>query len=404
MGERAAIVGIGQTPYAKGLDASEAGLAVTAIRAALDDAGLTPADVDGICRYDLESTTDAALARTLGLRDVGFFASHNHGGGAYCALLTSAAAAIAAGHATTVVCFRARRRGARSSFGPGAAQGGRPWQKVGRRLSGGYQYSVPFGLQSPVQEMALIARRHMHDHGTTEDHFGEVAVAIRGHAARNPAAVMRAPMTLADHHASRPVAEPLRLLDCCIETDGACAVIVTAAERARDLRQRPAHLLAAAQCAGAAHHRPTDWFRYDRNGWVAAGARRLWDTAGVGPADVDVALVYDHFTPMVLIALEDWGFCPRGEGGRFVEGGRIRWPDGELPVNTHGGQLSEAFIHGLNNVVEGVRQVRGTSPCQVEDAEIVFIAAASSDPHGAVLLTSAAPARPPSNGGESVHG
>jgi acetyl-CoA acetyltransferase len=383
---RAAIAGIGQTPFAKSLGMSEAHAAVIAIRNALDDAGLTPADVDGICRYDVESTGDATLALTLGLRNVRFFASHNHGGGAYCALLTSAAAAIAAGHASTVLCFRSRNRGRASSFGPRSAQGGRPWQKVGERLTGGYQYSVPFGVQSPVQEMALIARRHMHEYGTTDDHFGEVAVAIRSHATRNPAAVMRAPMALADHHASRWVAEPLRLLDCCIETDGACAAVVTGAERARDLRQRPAYILAAAQCAGAAHHRPTDWFKYDRDAWLEAGARRLWARAGVGPADVAAAMVYDHFTPMVLVTLEDWGFCRRGESGPFVAGGRIRWPEGELPVNTHGGQLSEAFIHGFNNILEGVRQIRGTSTSQVDGAEIVFIAASASDPYGAVLL------------------
>jgi acetyl-CoA acetyltransferase len=383
---RAAIVGIGQTEFSKQLAMSETEAAIVAIRAALEDAGLAATDIDGVCRYDIESTSEADLVHGLDLGNVGFFSTHSHGGGATCGQLLTAAAAIAAGLATTVLCFRARNRGRRSSYGAGALQGGRPWEKVAARLSGGGQYTVPFGVQSPVQEMAIIARRHMHLYGTTEDHFGEVAVAFRRHAAANPAAIMRAPMSMEAHHASRWIAEPLRLLDCCIESDGACAAILTSAARARDCRQRPAYVLAAAQSAGAAHHRLADWFQSERDEWAAAAARRLWAGAGIAPADVDVAMLYDHFTPMVLLALEDWGFCPRGESGRFVAGGRIHGPGGELPINTHGGQLSEAFVHGFNNVLEAVRQLRGTSTCQVPDAEIAFIAAAASDPTGAVLL------------------
>jgi len=381
-----AVVGIGQTAFSKGLGISEAEVAHRAISAALDDAGLARGDVDGLCLYDIESNTVPEVARLLGLESVRFFATHSHGGGSYCALVRSGVAALREGHARVVVAFRARNRGRRSSFGPTIAQGGRPWEKIAPRIAGHYQYQVPFGIQSPVQEMALIARRHMLDHGTTEDHLGEVAVAIRSHAVRNPNAVMREPMTLADHHASRWVSEPLRLLDCCIETDGGCALVMTTAERARDCPQPPAWVLATAQALGPAHHRPTDWFRHDRRRWVTAGARALWAAAGVRPDDVDAAMVYDHFTPMVLLALEDWGFCGDGESGAFVERGGIRWPDGRLPVNTHGGQLSEAFIHGFNNLLEAVRQIRGTSTCQVPDAKLAFVASAASDPGGAVLL------------------
>jgi acetyl-CoA acetyltransferase len=197
---------------------------------------------------------------------------------------------------------------------------------------------------------------------------------------------MREPLTAEEHRASRYVAEPLRLLDCCLETDGGCALVLTTAERARDLRQRPAHVVATAQCVGPAHHHPHDWFSFERRRQVAAAAERLWDAAGARPGDADAAMLYDHFTPMVLLALEDWGFCAPGEGGPFAASGAIRWPDGRLPVNTHGGQLSEAFIHGYNNLTEAVRQLRGTSTCQVPDAELVFVAAASSDPYGALLL------------------
>jgi acetyl-CoA acetyltransferase len=385
---RVAIVGIGQTVFSKQIGITEAEVACRAIVAALDDAGLRPADVDGLCLYDIESNTVADVVTMLGLRDVRFFSTHSHGGGSYCAVVANAAAAITAGHAATVLAFRARNRGRRSSAGAGMMDGGRPWEKIAPRIEGMYQWQVPFGVVAPAHEMALIARRHMLDYGTTDDHFGEVACAMRSHAAGNPHALMREPMTLEDHHASRWVAEPLRLLDCCIETDGGCAVVLTSAERARDARARPAFVLAATQCLGPAHHHPHDWFGFDRRRWMTAAAARLWATAGVTPADVDAAMLYDHFTPMVLLALEDWGFCGEGESGAFVEGGTLRGPAGRLPVNTHGGQLSEAFIHGFNNWNEAVRQLRGTSTCQVPDAEIVFVAAASSDPYGAVLLAS----------------
>jgi len=382
-----AIVGIGQTAFARSLGIGEAEVAAIAIRAALDDAGLERRDVDGVCLYDIESNGVAEVAATLGMDRVRYFSTHSHGGGSYCAVVASAAAAIRAGQASVVLAFRARNRGRRSSFGRGFTQGGRPWEKIERRIAGFYQWQVPFGVVAPAHEMALIARRHMLEFGTSEDHFGEVAVAMRAHAVRNPHALMREPITLADHHASRWVAEPLRLLDCCLESDGGCALVLTSADRARDLRRRPAHIHAAVQCLGPAHHHPHDWFGFERRRWMRAAAERLWGDAGLRPDDVDAAMLYDHFTPMVLLALEDWGFCAPGGSGPFAASGALRWPEGRLPVNTHGGQLSEAFIHGFNNLTEAVRQLRGTSSCQVPGAEVVFVAAASSDPNGALLLT-----------------
>jgi acetyl-CoA acetyltransferase len=384
---RAAIVGIGQTAFSKHLGVDEAEVARRAIGAALDDAGLAPGDVDGLCLYDIESNTVADVVTMLALENVRFFSTHSHGGGSYCGVVATAAAAITSGHATTVLAFRARNRGRRSGFGGGMMDGGRPWEKVAPRIDGMYQWQVPFGVAAPAHEMALIARRHMLDYGTTDDAFGEVACAMRSHAVRNPHALMREPMTLADHHASRWIAEPLRLLDCCIETDGGSAIVLTSDARARDARRPPAYVQAAVQTLGPAHHHPHDWFGFDRRRWVTAAAERLWGTAGVQPKDVDAAMLYDHFTPMVLLALEDWGFCGEGESGAFVAGGRLRGPGGGLPVNTHGGQLSEAFIHGFNNWNEAVRQLRGTSTCQVPDAELVLVAAASSDPYGAVVLS-----------------
>jgi acetyl-CoA acetyltransferase len=194
-------------------------------------------------------------------------------------------------------------------------------------------------------------------------------------------------MTIAEHHASRMISDPLRLYDCCIETDGAVAMLVTSAERARDLRQRPAYMLAGAMAAGGHHIRLSTFYERARvdDGAPRAG-RQLWEMAGVRPDDVDVACFYDFFTTLVIMALEDYGFCGRGEGGPFVERGGLAWPDGRLVCNTHGGQLSEAFIHGVNNVNEAVRQIRGTSTTQVEGCELVLVAGANTDPTGAFLL------------------
>jgi acetyl-CoA acetyltransferase len=385
--DRAAIVGIGQTAFAKRSGNTEQRAAVEAIQAALEDAGLTIRDVDGVARFDIENVNELALVYGMGIPHLRFFAGVPSGGGAVCGTLVLAAMAIATGQANVVVCYRARNRGKQSSHGAKPLQGGRPWAKHAGELTDFYQYHVPFGLITPAQEMALIYRRHMHEFGTTTEHFGMVAVAQRAHAARNPRAVMRQPITLADHRDSRWIAEPLRLLDCCLETDGACAVVVTSAERARDCRQRPAHLLAGAQAEGPIHIQMADYLAHWQEKTAGAYvAEQLYAMADVGPADVDAAMFFDHFGPAVILSLEDYGFCSRGEGGAFVAAGQHAWPHGSLPVNTHGGSLSEAYIHGYNHILEGVRQIRGTSSCQVEDAELVLVTSSNTDPTGAVLL------------------
>ena len=228
----------------------------------------------------------------------------------------------------------------------------------------------------------------MHDYGITEDHFANVAVALRKHATRNPLSVMgrRGPLTREDHNESRFIADPLRLFDCCIETDGAVAVVVSRVEEARNLRHPPAVIHAVAQHTQPAHYHLTEWWRWNRDDMAKVLGQRLWEKADVGPGDIDAVMLYDHFTPMVLLALEDLGFCGRGEGGAFSENGALEGPNGRLPVNTHGGQHSEAFIHGMNNVTEGVRQIRGTSTTQVTGAKAVVVGAASSDPTGAFIL------------------
>lgn len=385
--DRAAIVGIGHTAYTRQSGVTEQRQAVEAISKALDDAGLTVRDVDGLARFDIENVNELALVYGMGIPHLRFFAGIPSGGGAVCGTLVLAAMAVATGQAQVVVCYRARNRGKQSSAGPKPLQGGRPWAKLPEALTDLYQYHVPFGLVSPAQEMAMIYRRHMHEFGTTTEHFGMVAVAQRAHAARNPHAVMRTPISLADHQASRPIAEPLRLLDCCLETDGACAVVVTSAERARDCRQPPAYILAGAQAEGPIHIQMADylphWKRHTAGSFVA---EQLYGMAGVRPADIDAAMFFDHFSPAVLLSLEEYGFCARGESGAFVATGQHAWPDGSLPVNTHGGSLSEAYVHGYNHILEGVRQIRGTSSCQVRDAELVLVTSSNTDPTGAVIL------------------
>jgi acetyl-CoA acetyltransferase len=385
--DKAAIAGIGQTRFAKWLGRSEYDMAVEAIWAACDDAGISPRQIDGLVRYDMEQIDEEQLLSVLGNPELRFFAGTGWGGGGAASVLVVAATAIAAGMAETVLVYRSRARGRRSSYGRDPVQGGRYWEKLPSTLPGLNQWHVAQGLVSAFQEMAMVSMRHRIDFGTTDGQYADVAIAFRNHAMRNPNAVMRAPMTREDHHASRMISDPLRLYDCNIETDGAVAMIVTTTERARDLRQPPAVIRAGAMAAGSHHIRLSNLFARP---WEEESplrvARRLFRMAGCEPKDIDAAFFYDFFTSLVIIAVEQYGFAPRGEGGPFVENGGLGWPHGRLVCNTNGGQLSEAFIHGFNNSVEAVRQIRGTSTSQVDGCELVLVAGGNTDPTGAVIL------------------
>jgi acetyl-CoA acetyltransferase len=380
LGDKAAIVGIGQTRFAKNIGRSEQAIALEAIQAALADAGLEPDAVDGLVRFDLETTTEVEVARNLGIGNLRFFGEVGYGGGGGCATLAHAAMAVETGRASVVVCWRARNRGS----------GGRPWAGTRLQVGGDAQFYVPFGLVRPVDQIAMLAARHMHEYGTTSQHFGAVAVACRKHAARNPHAMMREPISLDDHQRSRLVSDPLRKLDCCLETDGALAVVVTSAERARDLARPPVAILAAAQGSGPDH---VPMANYHQERFLETpslyAARELYARAGVEPADIDCAQLYDAFTPLVTLSLEEYGFCKPGEGGPFGENGRLEWPDGELPCNTGGGGLSEAYVHGFNLILEGVRQMRGSSTCQVEGAELCLVTSGGGVPTSAAILARA---------------
>ena len=381
---QAAIAGIGATEFSKASGRSELKLAVEAVRAAIDDAGLRPADVDGLVTFSMDGNAEIAVAREIGAGELTFFSLIGYGGGAACATVHQAAMAVATGAASVVVCYRALNERSGRRFGQvavGAVQGA-----TSSALDNAWHY--PMGLATPAATVAMAARRYMHVYGATSADFGAVAVADRRHAATNPAAwFYQRPITLAEHQESRWICEPLRLLDCCQETDGAVAVLVTSLERARSLSKPPVVIRAAAQGSGPNQFTMTSYYRDDLAGLPEMGvvARQLWAQAGLGPADIRTAVLYDHFTPYVLMQLEELGFCPRGEAKEFIAGGAIEL-GGALPLNPHGGQLGEGYLHGMNGIAEAVRQVRGTSVNQVPGDGPVLVTAGTGVPTSGLIL------------------
>jgi len=379
-----AITGIGATEFSKDSGRSELKLAVEAVRDALDDAGLTPADVDGLVTFSMDSNAEIAVARELGSGELTFFGLIGYGGGAACATVHHAAMAVATGAASVVLCYRALNERSGRRFGQvsaGAVQG-----LTSSAIDNGWHY--PMGLATPAATVALAARRYMHSYGATSADFGAVAVADRKHAATNPAAwFYQRPITLADHQQSRWICEPLRLLDCCQETDGAVAVVVTSLSRSRSLPRAPAVISAAAQGSGANQFTMTSYYRDDLTGLPEMGVvgRQLWQQSGLAPADIRTAVLYDHFTPYVLMQLEELGFCPRGEARHFITGGTIEL-GGALPLNPHGGQLGEGYLHGMNGIAEAVRQVRRTSVNQVPGDGPVLVTAGTGVPTSGLIL------------------
>ncbi|MER5559165.1 lipid-transfer protein [Streptomyces sp. NPDC002506] len=376
LGGRAAVVGIGATEFSKDSGRSELKLAVEAVHAALDDAGLTPADVDGLVTFTMDTNPEITVAQATGMGELSFFSRVHYGGGAACATVQQAALAVATGVAEVVVCYRAFNERSGRRFGSGVQH--REPSAEGAALG----WSLPFGLLTPASWVAMAAQRYLHTYQLTPEAFGHVAVTGRRHAANNPAAYFHGkPITLADHAASRWIVEPLRLLDCCQETDGGQAIVVTTVERARDLRQHPAVITAAAQGAGRRQEAMTSFYRDELASLPEMGvvARQLWRTSGLTPAEIDVAILYDHFTPFVLMQLEEFGFCGPGEAAGFVAA------DG-MPLNTHGGQLGEAYLHGMNGIAEAVRQLRGTSVNQRSDAAHVLVTAGTGVPTSGLIL------------------
>ncbi|HEY2663777.1 MAG TPA: hypothetical protein VGI47_05505 [Candidatus Binataceae bacterium] len=366
--DKVAIAGLGETTYYKRGTApiSEFRLACEAIRRAADDAGIKVAEIDGIASYSNDRNDSSRLASALGLPELRFsnmFGGGGGGGGS--GAIANAAAAILAGYATHVVVFRALAQGQFGRFGQAAPV---------TTISGDSAYTMPYGLMSPAQMFAMRCTRFFHDHQVTEEAQCAIALAAYDHAQRNPRAVMYGrPLTRQAYLESRWIVEPFRLYDCCLENDGAAAVILTRADRARDLKQKPAYIMAAAQGtayrqAASAHNAPD----YATSNFKTL-APRLYQMAEIEPKDVDVVQAYENFTGGVVMSLVEHGFCEADEVMELCRFENFSWRGGKLPLNTSGGNLAECYMHGLELVNEAVRQVRGTSTCQVKDAEVSMV-------------------------------
>lgn len=374
-----AIVGIGATEFSVNSGRSEPRLAVEAILSALADAGLSADDVDGLVNSDFEGTNQLDVVNALGLRNIRSFVTSPHGGGSACGAVAHAAMMIASGVCKCVVGYRSLNERSGHRYGTSEPVATFPWV---------YGFHAPYGLIVPGEWVAMGMRRRMIEFGETREQWANIPVTFRANANRNPNAVMyKKPLTQEEYLAAPLLADPLCRFDYCLETDGAVAFVLTSAERARTLNGVPAYIHAAAQ--GIAYPM---WYQTNYYGsslttgdeMVAVG-KTLWRDSGLTPADIDVAQIYDHFAPLVLSTLEDLGFCKKGDAGRFVCDGRISI-DGELPLNTAGGLLSEGYIHGWNLVLEGVRQIRGTSTNQVKGVEFSLVTSCPGAPTGAVIL------------------
>ena len=376
--KRAAIAGIGQTEFSKNSGRSELTLASECIRAALDDAGLSPADVDGMTTFTLDNNEDVDLVRSLGIQNLRFSSRVPHGGGGSAGTLAHAMAAVTSGLADVVVAWRAMNERSEARFGIAHMQ---PNADVRGSGTGFLEWSMPFGAMTPAAWTGLQAQRYMHRYGVTNEDLGRVAVTLRQNAATNPDAwFYEKPITLEDHQASRWIVKPcFRLFDCCQESDGGVAVVVTSEERARDLRQTPAVILHATQAVPFETEVVTNFYHEDLTRFDSgiAAAAELYGRTGLGPDDIQVAMLYDHFTIAVYWHLEAFGFCGPGEARDYIADGNIELT-GKTPLSPNGGLIGEAYIHGMNNITEAVRQIRGTAANPVADVENVLVSSGMS--------------------------
>ena len=357
-----AIVGIGQTEFSKNSGRSELQLACEASRAAIDEAGLTPADIDGMVTFDSDPNDELGIIRSLGIPELRWVSRTIRGGAGSGSCVHHAAAAVASGAAKNVLVFRAFNERSGRRFG----------QPMGGVANPAANWHLPYGLDTPAKIYSLWYQHYMNKYGVTNADFGRYTVSARRYAAKNPNAwFYNRPITLDDHQSSRWIVEPiLRLLDCCQESDGGVALIVSSADRAKDT-PNPVRIEAVDTSHLDGGDIMYDYYRSEagtRFSEAASLGKNLFDRAGVTKDDIDVCMIYENFSPVVLMQLEAYGFCGEGEGKDFIAEGGIDI-DGKLPVNTNGGLLGEAYIHGVNLVHEAVRQVRGTAVNQVANVE-----------------------------------
>jgi acetyl-CoA acetyltransferase len=377
--DQACVTGVGETAYMRGSTSSAFELQIESSLKAIADAGLTPRQIDGIIPIGIISGTADDFIENFGIDDLRFSALIPHGGASPVMALQCAAAAVATGACNHVLITFGRNVTGASNNRAGARIHTMP------QFHYVTEFEYPIGAAAPAQLYAPMARRHMALYGTTTDHFAEVAIACRQHALLNDNALMKKPITLDDHRQSRMISDPFRLLDCSLESDGGAAIVVSSAERAADLRQPRIYISGVAEghpdMPGSITQRP-DMTSLG----IAKAARRAFEMAQVTHADIDLVELYDCFTYVVIRQLEDLGFCKKGEGGPFIEGGRLRL-GGELPCNTHGGLLSQAHVWGLNHIVELVRQLRGQADrAQVPDAHVGLVTGYGDMGDGAVAI------------------
>lgn len=381
--DQIAIAGIGMTPFSKRSGVSELSLAAQCIVAACDDAGIDPGAIDGMVTYTLDSSEEVDVARAIGANDLTYFSRVHYGGGAAVGTILQAAMAVATGQAETVVCYR--------------AMNGRSGKRMGQGISGQiinsgmihYSWYMAYGMLIPGSWIAMIANKYMHEYGVTREDLGRVAISQRNYAQANPRAYgYGKPLTMADYLAAEPIASPLCLYDFCQETDGGCAIIVTSAERAKQSGKPAAIIRGVSQASTRGQEEMTSFYREELTSLpeMELAGERAYAMAGLGPQDIDAACLYDAFTSEVMMQLESFGFCGKGEGKDMIADGALDI-DGRLPNNTHGGLISEAYIHGMNNIAEGVRLVRGESTGQPsKSVDHVLVSSGVGVPTGALIL------------------
>ena len=382
--KEAAIAGIGATEFSKASGRSELQLAAECAKAACDDAGVNPQDIDGMITFTIDNSDEITLARCLGVKDLAYTTRIPGGGAAAAATIFQAMALVNAGVCKNVLIWRAMNERSQYRFGQPSTDFAGYTNGHG---TGTLLWNIPFGAMTPASWGALQAQRYMWKYGLTNADLAHVCVQQRKYAATNPNAwFYQKPITIEDHQASKWIVEPvLRLLDCCQESDGGVAILVTSLDRARDLKQKPVRILGACQSIPYNVEVIANFHHADMTEMPEAKgvAKRLWEMTDLKPSDMQAAMLYDAFSPHVLLQLEGFGFCKPGEAAAFVKSGGMAI-DGALPVNTHGGLAGEAYIHGMNSMAEAVRQVRGTSVNQVAKKSVEHVLV-SSGMAGAVL-------------------
>ena len=376
--DKTAIVGIGETEFSKSIDSTELNLACKAIKNALDDAGISPDQVDALGSFTYEETPEFEIARNLGFGDLTYWSQAPYGGGASCAAIGQVALAIASGICNVGVVWRSRKRGDPSS---------RMWSHTNEKLFDHWKWSRPSGLVRPVDESSMLMRRYMHQYNYSREDLASVSISLREYANQNNKALMQhKSLTLDDYMSARMISDPLCLFDNCLESDGAIAIVITNLDIAKKLNKMPVIIHSYSQGLNKEHQLMTHYHGDDPlESSSYTTAANLWNLADYAAKDVDVAQIYDAFSPMIPFSLEAYNFCSKGQALKSINEGLISI-DGDIPVNTSGGSLSEVYLHGMNLVTEAVRQIRGSAATQVKNAKLALVTTCDATPNAAILL------------------